>query len=85
MKSRGEPTDRGSLVWSEERLRYARAKRGKKKSKMARRTTNRKQQVNVLKQAWEWANCTEPENITRENVESAYRIMATGCVQGNCR
>ncbi|KAM7427191.1 Ubiquitin carboxyl-terminal hydrolase 48 [Porites harrisoni] len=52
---------------------------------MARRTTNRKQQVNVLKQAWEWANCTEPENITRENVESAYRIMATGCVQGNCR
>ena len=64
---------------------HARAQRGNKKSKMARRTTNRKQQANVLKQAWEWANNTEPENVDQENVESAYRITATGCDQGNCR
>jgi len=52
---------------------------------MARRTTNRKQKANVLKQAWEWANDTEPENVTQENVKSAYRMTATGCIQGNCR
>ncbi|KAJ7393218.1 Ubiquitin carboxyl-terminal hydrolase 48 [Desmophyllum pertusum] len=52
---------------------------------MARRTTNRKHQVTVLKQAWEWADYTEPENITKENVESAYLVTATGCSQGTCR
>lgn len=58
---------------------------GRRKSKMARRSTNRKQQGNVLKQAWEWADHTEPENITRENVESAYRVNTTGCSPGSCR
>lgn len=58
---------------------------GRRKSNMARRTTNRKHQVNVLKQAWEWADRTEPENITRENIESAYLVNATGCSQGDCR
>lgn len=52
---------------------------------MARRTTNRKQQANVLKQAWEWANFTEPENITQENVETAYRTASTPCIRSNCR
>ena len=63
----------------------ARTAREEEKSKMARRTTNRKQQGNVVKQAWEWADHTEPENITRENVESAYRVNTTGCSQGSCR
>lgn len=58
---------------------------GRRKSKMARRATNRKQQGNILKQAWEWADHTEPENIIRENVESAYRVNATGCSPGSCR
>ena len=59
---------------------------GRRKSKMARRaSTNRKQQGNVLKQAWEWADHTEPENITRENVESAYRVNTIGCSPGSCR
>ncbi|KAL9971020.1 hypothetical protein ACROYT_G023497 [Oculina patagonica] len=52
---------------------------------MARRTTNRKHQGNVLKQAWEWADHTEPENITSENIESVYRINASVCSQGDCR
>lgn len=52
---------------------------------MARRTPNRKQQASVLKQAWEWAHYTEPENVARENVESAYRITAAGCPEGDCR
>ena len=75
-----EPTD--SLV-TRSKMRAHGA--GRRKSKMARRTTNRKQQGNVLKQAWEWADHTEPDNITRENVESAYRVNTTGCSQGNCR
>ncbi|PFX23853.1 Ubiquitin carboxyl-terminal hydrolase 48 [Stylophora pistillata] len=52
---------------------------------MARRTTNRKQQGNVLKQAWGWADYTEPENVIKDNVESAYRINTAACSQGNCR
>lgn len=52
---------------------------------MARRTTNRKQQGTVLKQAWEWADYTEPENVINDNVESAYRINTAACSPGNCR
>ncbi|RMX53049.1 hypothetical protein pdam_00014581 [Pocillopora damicornis] len=52
---------------------------------MARRTTNRKQQGTVLKQAWEWADYTEPENVISDNVESAYRINTAACSPGNCR
>ncbi|KAK2556337.1 Ubiquitin carboxyl-terminal hydrolase 48 [Acropora cervicornis] len=52
---------------------------------MARRQANRKQPSNVLKQAWDWVKFTEPENITPQNVESAYRITSTSCIRGNCR
>lgn len=52
---------------------------------MARRQANRKQPSNVLKQAWDWVKFTEPENITPQNVESAYRITSASCIRGNCR
>ena len=58
---------------------------GRRKSKMARRTTNRKHQGNVLKQAWEWTDHTEPEKITSENIESVYLVNTTVCSQGDCR
>ena len=53
---------------------------------MARRSTQRsKQQVNILKQAWEWADITEPKNITNENIQAAYRVAVPSCFQGSCR
>ena len=48
---------------------------------MARRS----KQLNVWKIAWDWAENTEPEAISQENIETVYRIGVAKCLEGQCR
>ncbi|XP_066296136.1 ubiquitin carboxyl-terminal hydrolase 48-like [Branchiostoma lanceolatum] len=47
-----------------------------------------KQTQNPNRQAWQWADTTEPTRITQENVETAYRIRLKACPRDgrrNCK
>ncbi|ESO85194.1 hypothetical protein LOTGIDRAFT_130809 [Lottia gigantea] len=37
------------------------------------------------KEAWKWADTTQPDNVTDDNVATAYRIPVKPCLQGTCK
>lgn len=41
--------------------------------------------LSLDKQAWLWAETTQPENISEENVLTAYRLHLKKCAPGACR
>ncbi|KAM9297028.1 ubiquitin carboxyl-terminal hydrolase 48 [Gastrophryne carolinensis] len=41
--------------------------------------------LQLEKAAWRWAESVRPEEVTREHIETAYRVRLPPCVRGQCR
>ncbi|XP_077312103.1 ubiquitin carboxyl-terminal hydrolase 48 [Lithobates pipiens] len=41
--------------------------------------------LQLEKAAWRWTDTVRPEEVTREHIETAYRVLLEPCVRGVCR